>query len=296
MHRNIAYLLNPVSGTNGPQSLQPLIEQQTRARGIAFRFHPTDRYGRYRELEDEIKSGGITDIVVAGGDGTISAVTAALRHTGVRFGIIPRGSGNGLAFAAGIPKDPLKALDIVFTGKARLVDGFMINNRFSCMLSGIGFDASVAHAFAREKKRGLWTYVKVSARNFFRAEPYPFTITTASGTTHTDAYFISLANANQFGNQFTIAPKARLNDGLIDVVVVQKMNKLQLLLAVLHQLRYGDVREDIFRKHGILYFQAEKILIENPSLAPLHIDGDPAETHERFDIQTVREAFLLLQP
>jgi diacylglycerol kinase family enzyme len=164
------------------------------------------------------------------------------------------------------------------------------------MLSGIGFDASVAHAFAREKKRGLWTYMKVSARNFFSAEPYPFTFTIASGTTHTDAYFISLANANQFGNQFTIAPKARLNDGLIDVVVVQKMNKLQLLLAVLHQLRYGDVREDIFRKHSILYFQAEKILIENPSLAPLHIDGDPAETQERFHIQTVREAFLLLQP
>lgn len=172
----------------------------------------------------------------------------------------------------------------------------MVNKRFSCMLSGIGFDAGVAHAFAQEKKRGLMTYVKVSARNFFRAKPYSFTITLPTGSIHTEAYFISLANANQFGNQFTIAPKARLNDGRIDVVVVQRMNKLQLLLAVMHQLRYGDVREDMFREHSILYFQAEKIRIENPGQAPLHVDGDPAETSAGFDVEIVPGAFLLLQP
>lgn len=296
MGRHITYLLNPIAGTHGLRSLQPLIENLTRNRGIHFTIRSTNPEGRYAELEAEIIAGNVTDVVIAGGDGTISAVTSALRHTGVRFGIIPRGSGNGLAYAAGIPRDPVKALDIIFSGKSAAVDGFMINARFSCMLSGIGFDARVAHAFAREKKRGLLTYAKVSARHFFSAEPYPFTITGASGSIHTEAFFISLANANQFGNQFTIAPKARLNDGLIDVVVVQRMNKLQLLIAVLHQLRYGDIREDIFRKKSILYFQAEKLLIENPSKAPLHIDGDPVGTSERFEIQVVREAFRLLQP
>ena len=107
---------------------------------------------------------------------------------------------------------------------------------------------------------------------------------------------MSIANSNQFGNQFTIAPKARLNDGLIDVVIVQKMNKFQLLLAVLHQLRFGDVQEKIFRRRSILYFQAAELTVLNPSLAPLHIDGDPAPTAKRFFIKVVPSAFQLIQP
>jgi diacylglycerol kinase (ATP) len=296
MYRKIAYLLNPLSGAGNGEKLRPLIEQRTTAQGIACTIFPTNPEGHYAYLEEEIRAGRITDIVVAGGDGTISAAAASLRHTGVRFGIIPRGSGNGLAFAAGIPKDPGRALEIIFAGKASAVDGFMINDRFSCMLSGIGFDAQVAHEFAREKTRGLWTYVKVSARNFFRAAPYPFVISGPSGRRETEAYFISIANANQFGNQFTIAPRARLNDGLIDIVVVRRMNKFQLMLSVLHQLRFGDVREGLFGKDSILYFQAGKIQIENPGRAPLHIDGDPVETSTCLDVKIVREAFLLLQP
>jgi diacylglycerol kinase family enzyme len=107
---------------------------------------------------------------------------------------------------------------------------------------------------------------------------------------------VSIANSNQFGNQFTIAPKARLNDGLIDVVVVQKMNKFQLMLSVLHQLRFGDVKEKIFRKHSILYFQAPELTIYNPALAPLHIDGDPSDTAELFTVKVVKSAFRLIQP
>jgi YegS/Rv2252/BmrU family lipid kinase len=296
MYRKIAYLLNPLSGTKNGEKLRPLIEQQTTARGIDYMILPTDPEGHYGFLEEEIRQGRITDIVVAGGDGTISAAAASLRHTGVRFGIIPRGSGNGLAFAAGIPKHPGRALEIIFAGEAAAVDGFMINNRFSCMLSGIGFDAQVAHEFALEKTRGLGTYVKVSARNFFKAAPYRFVISGPSGRREMEAFFISIANANQFGNQFTIAPRARLNDGLIDIVVVRRMNKLQLLIAVMHQLRFGDVREGLFGKENILYFQAGNIRIENPGLAPLHIDGDPAETSASFDVEIVREAFRLLQP
>jgi diacylglycerol kinase family enzyme len=164
------------------------------------------------------------------------------------------------------------------------------------MLSGIGFDAKVAHAFARSSKRGLFTYIKVAARNFFSAKPYPFHITYTGHDVKTEAFFISIANSNQFGNQFTIAPKARLNDGLIDIVIVQEMNKFQLMMAILHQLRFGDVQEKIFRKKSILYFQAPGLNIKNPALAPLHIDGDPAKTADEFSIRIIPSAFRLLQP
>jgi diacylglycerol kinase (ATP) len=87
-----------------------------------------------------------------------------------------------------------------------------------------------------------------------------------------------------------------LNDGLIDIVIVQKMNKFQLMLAIIHQLRFGDVQEKIFRKKSILYFQAANLNIKNPTLAPLHIDGDPAKTADEFSIQIIPSAFRLLQP
>jgi diacylglycerol kinase (ATP) len=296
MQRKIAYLLNPISGAGKRTALAPLISEQTAQRGIPYEIFSTDPSGAYHELRQRLSDDHFTDIVVAGGDGTISAVSSALRDMGLHFGIIPRGSGNGLALAAGIPLDPSRALDVVFNGTAKAADGFRINGRFSCMLSGIGFDAKVAHAFARQKKRGLWTYVKVSVAHFFNAKPYHFVIEANQKIIETEAYFISLANANQFGNQFTIAPKARINDGLIDVVVVQKMSKAQVLLAIAHQLKYGDVKERIFKEHSILYFQATSLRIQNPDAAPLHIDGDPAPTQPSFSVEIIPAAFQLISP
>src|SRR5690606_37837139 len=109
--------------------------------------------------------------------------------TRVPFGIIPAGSGNGLALAAGISRNTEKALQVIFNGEARPVDAFMINGHFSCMLSGIGFDAKVAHDFASQKTRGLSTYVKVSARNFFTAKPWPFILSFDGKEINTEAYF-----------------------------------------------------------------------------------------------------------
>ena len=295
-YRKFAFLINPVSGTGPKAEVLRMIESMAQSKKIAFETLHTNPEGQYPELKKKIQDKIITDIIVLGGDGSISQVTGALRDTGVNFGIIPLGSGNGLALAAGIPKDPKKAMEIIFSGYSSPVDAFYINDYFSCMLSGIGFDAKVAHEFASSSKRGLISYIKVAARNFFTAKPYPFHLTCPGHDIETDAFFISIANSNQFGNQFTIAPKAILNDGMIDVVIVQKMNKFQLMLAILHQLRFGDVQEKIFRKNSILYFQVASLNIKNPSLAPLHIDGDPAKTADQFSVQIIPSAFRLLQP
>ena len=94
----------------------------------------------------------------------------------VNIGIIPMGSGNGLARTAGISKTPKKAIENIFTGKASFINGFYINDHFSCMLCGIGFDAQVAHEFAEQPKRGLKTYIRVTAKNYFSASPKTFRI------------------------------------------------------------------------------------------------------------------------
>jgi diacylglycerol kinase family enzyme len=222
-------------------------------------------------------------------------VVQALADTGVQFGIIPMGSGNGLALAAGIPKASDKALEILFGDKSKLIDGFMVNNHFACMLCGLGFDAQVAHQFADHPKRGLSTYAKLTTRHFFTAKPYPFVINANKLEFSTEAFFISIANSNQFGNNFTIAPQAVLSDGLLDVVVVKKIAKPLLLLTVMRQVLAGKIRRiENSLNSPVIYFQTRELTIRNPSEAPIHIDGEPWESHRELNIKVLPRFFRLI--
>ena len=297
--RRILFLMNPISGTREKSAIKKTISDRTRERKIWFEFVATNPSGDYSFISDRIQKEGITDVVVCGGDGTISSVAGSLLNQPVNFGIVPLGSGNGLALTAKIPRSVSKALDVVFDGKASRVDGFYVNNMFSCMLCGIGFDAQVAHDFAKSKTRGLQSYIKISAINFFKARAMPFVIESDNSIIETDAFFISIANSNQFGNNFTIAPQASLIDGLLDIVIVRKMNKLMLPFSIVGQITGINALqklEDFIQRKNIMYFQTKSLLIRNPELAPLHIDGDPKASSEQFSITVKPKAFPLLQP
>lgn len=297
--RKIIYLINPISGTRRKSSLKELLANETIKKKIHFEILNTREDGDYQFLIQKIRKDKITDIVICGGDGSINAVASKLIGITVNIGIIPMGSGNGLALTAGIPKNILRALKIIFVGTASYIDGFYINDQFSCMLCGIGFDAKVAHDFSKEKRRGLQTYIKVTAINFFSAKPYSFGIQSQEKSFTTEAFFISIANSNQFGNNFTIAPKARLNDGLLDIVIVKKMNKLVLPFSLISQVTGINAKQDIMnvsRDKNIIYFQTPSLTIINSDDSPLHIDGDPKETSSKFEINVVRNAMKLIQP
>ncbi|MBN8673112.1 MAG: YegS/Rv2252/BmrU family lipid kinase [Chitinophagales bacterium] len=295
--RKIIYIINPISGTRTKKDLQAFVEQQTKAKGIPFQIFPSVASGDYSFLLPIIEEEQITDVVIAGGDGTVSQVVNSLMKTNINFGIIPCGSGNGLAFAAKIPKQPEKALGVIFNGTASAIDGFMINDQFACMLSGIGFDAKVAHEFAEQPKRGLKTYASLVSKNFFSAAPYHFTIDSNGMQFSSEAYFISIANSNQFGNNFTIAPKALLADGLLDIVIAKKTAKPLLLFNLLRQILAGKLNPvENSLNQPVIYFQTEKIVIENTNEAPLHIDGDPAETPLTITATILKKCFRLIQP
>ena len=299
MSRKIIYFINPISGTKGKTALIKKINEKTALQGIPFEILSTNPEGNYFYLKEKISSEGVTDIVICGGDGTINQVAGTLVGEDIRIGIIPMGSGNGLALAAGIPKKIDKALDIVFTGKAAYIDSFFINDTFSCMLCGLGFDAQVAHDFAQQPKRGLATYIRQTIINFIKIRPWQFEIINQGQSFTVSAYFISIANSNQFGNQFTIAPMARLNDGLLDIIVVKKMSTPVFLWSVFQQVRKGKIKEyneKTFHKTGVVYFQTANLVIHNPQSAPLHIDGDPSHTSKKFVIRVIPNAFKLIQP
>ena len=299
MIRKFLYFINPISGTRNKTLVLDIIKKITTEQQIPFEVLHTNAEANYAYLREKINSEKITDIIVCGGDGTVNQLANALQNVAVNIGIIPMGSGNGLAFAAGIPRRADKALQVILKGNAEYIDSFYINGKFSCMLCGLGFDAQVAHDFARQKKRGLWTYIKQSLKNFFIGKTYPFQLLVNETIITTEAFFISIANSNQFGNNFTIAPQASLKDGLLDIVVVNKMSKLRVVWAILKQIRNGQLRlyeDKKYHKTDIHYFQTPTLIIQNPLLAPLHIDGDPAETAASFEIEIIKKAFRLLMP
>jgi len=299
MNRKIIYIINPVSGTKSKSDLQKFVEAETKQKGISFFVFPSVADGNYSFLHSIIKEEKITDVVIAGGDGTISSVVGSLLKEEVDFGIIPCGSGNGLAHTAKISKQPAKALDIIFNGTASAIDGFFVNDRFACMLAGLGFDAKVAHQFADHPKRGLITYAQLTLKNFFSITPFRFELKFENRTLDIDAFFMSIANSNQFGNNFTIAPKASLSDGLLDIVIVTSQNKVSFVLQTLKQMAGWNVLETssvVTKKNGVIYFQTDNLDIINHSQAPLHIDGDPAETPDKLKVEIKKRCFRLIQP
>ena len=299
MKRKLLYLINPISGTKRKPLLKKTIEKRTARQKLSFEIGETRSDGDYESLRERVINEKFTDVIICGGDGSVSTIASFLLGTDVSIGIVPTGSGNGLALAAGIPYSTEKALEIIFKGQSSPIDGFRINDKFSCMMCGIGCDAQIAHDFANRKVRGLKTYLQLSALQYFKAQSFNFTIKTKDLSTDIDAFFITISNSNQFGNNITIAPKASLNDGLFDIVIVKKMNKLMLPFALLHQISGINALEELknYRNNkNIIYFQAREATIINNGNAPLHIDGEPEPLTGKIKFKILPNAFRLLQP
>ncbi|MBS1731376.1 MAG: YegS/Rv2252/BmrU family lipid kinase [Bacteroidetes bacterium] len=301
MKRKFIFLINPISGNGKKDFITQEIKDFCASEKLSYEILPTNASGNYDFLIEKIRSERISDIVLAGGDGTVNQVVGSIVKADliVNVGIIPCGSGNGLAFTAGIPKKTKKALELILHGEAKYIDAFELNGRFSCMLSGLGFDAKVAHVFARKAYRGLLSYTQQSLLHFFKAQPYQFEVKLGDHSFFTEAFFISIANSNQFGNHIKIAPHASLSDGLLDIVIVQKMNKAKLPFAILKQIRGNNRLQNLVdevSKNNILYFQSPTITIHNLKFAPLHIDGEPVESEDVIQVNILKRSFRLFIP
>lgn len=299
MKRHFLIFVNPISGTKNKANILQLIQIYCQTHHIQLTVEHTRADGNYVHMDDDIKKGLYTDIIIVGGDGTVNQITQYFKQAHLPFGIIPVGSGNGLANSAKIPANVTEGLDVIHNGTAKLIDCFWVNNTYSCMLSGLGLDADVAHRFASKAARGLITYTQQSIISYFKAQPYTFKVTVDEFSFFTDAFFISVANSNQFGNNFKIAPYASLSDGLLDVVIVQRMPKAKLPFAILKQIK-GNNKLQAFVEESyqkpVMYFQTPELTIENLKLAPLHIDGEKATTEHNFHIKLQPKAFKLFMP
>ena len=268
--KHLVVIVNPISGRTSKHKVVSTISSciDTGKYDVTIRF--TSYAGHATKIAEEAVRDGVDAVVAVGGDGTVNEVARALVSTNTALGIIPCGSGNGLARHLHIPTNIRKAVDILNRGLVDTIDTMTVNGRPCFCTAGVGYDAQVCAEYAKEKRRGLITYVKKAISGWFRYEPQEYIIETDNQVLIRKAVAITCANANQWGNEFHVAPKASLKDGLIDVTIIHPMKFINALAMPRQILRYS------FDKNpNVETLQTSQLLIRRNKANIVHLDGEP---------------------
>lgn len=262
------YILNPISG--GPKSvvLHHVVEAAV-ARIPGAELVHTQYAGHARELALNAVGNGYDSVVAVGGDGTVNEVASALIGTETTLGIVPIGSGNGLARHLRIPLFPLMAIDIINKNNPLAIDYATINGAPFFCTAGVGFDAQVAADYSKAGTRGLITYTKEAIHDWNTYKPQDYVIETCDGTFHTQALLITCGNANQWGNGFFITPQASVRDGMLDIAVVVPAKFASNLRMVL-QLRTKTLNDN----PDVIFLKSPFVRIERQNEGAIHFDGE----------------------
>ena len=223
----ILFIVNPISGTSDKRHIIDLIPKYLDNSRFQWTIRYTEHKGHAAQFVAEAIEAG-TDVVVAvGGDGTVNEVARSLVHTNTALGIIPCGSGNGLARHLYIPMNPDGALEVLSDCHIESLDYGMIDEVPFFCTCGVGFDAFISDRFAKSNRRGLLTYIENTLKEGLKYKPDTYEITIDGERQTYKAFLIACANASQYGNNVYIAPHASMSDGLMDVTLMEPFTVLE---------------------------------------------------------------------
>ncbi|MFO7977854.1 MAG: diacylglycerol kinase family lipid kinase [Bacteroidales bacterium] len=275
-----AFIINPVSGLSHKDHLRDQIVQGMRkhqaGHEILFTQYPLHAYHLAREYVGK----GFDIIVAVGGDGTVNEIAHALVHTSVKMGIIPTGSGNGLAHFLGLPFNIEKAIDNICQANTKAIDTMLVNQKRFVNVAGVGFDAMISRKFAAMDRRGFWSYFKLVLQEYSGYVPRKYLIEYQGKQIQRTPLLIAFANSNQFGNNAIIAPQARIDDGLIDVCILTKVSLLQAPMLG-RMLMFNPSKQNPF----VEYLRVPELMVTQQNDGNCHIDGEPFECGKKLNIQ-----------
>jgi YegS/Rv2252/BmrU family lipid kinase len=272
---SIAIIINPISGGATPDEARARAELASAVvdtHGDPAEVFLTERRGHARDLARAAVQRGVRLVMAWGGDGTMNEIACALAFQEVPLGLVPAGSGNGLARELGVSRRAERAIAEALAAEPRALDLGEIDDHLFVNLAGIGFDAYVAAEFdaPTNRRRGFDTYVRIGARALIGYVPERYEITTGDGRTESRAILVTLANSAQFGNGARIAPGARVDDGLLDLVVVEERTRWRTLWNV-PRLFTGTID----RMPGCTIRRIDRATIESDRPMVYHVDGEP---------------------
>ena len=276
------FIVNPISGNGRKDSIIAYLEKD--GYKVLCTEYPGHGEILAREADDEV-------VVAVGGDGTINEVARGIIGTSKTLGIIPCGSGDGLALHLGISRNYRRALQNILNGKTIMIDAATINGRPFFSVCGIGFDAVVSERFAKSGKRGIINYIEQGILTWKEYNPDKYTIRIDGNEWTNNAALITIGNSNQWGNGAKITPHADISDGLLDITVVDMFNTLEMA-ELAHLLLTGHI--DTNKK--VHCYKGKEISIKRSTTGPAHADGDWFTTGKSIDIHIIPHALKVIVP
>ena len=280
--KKITFILNPISGTVSKAGIPDLIKERLDKDRFDYCIAETSYAGHATELAKEAAKDGVNIVVAVGGDGTVNEVGRALTQTDTAMGILPCGSGNGLARHLNLPMNLKKCIDILNYCDIKKLDYGIINEHPFFCTCGMGFDAFISMKFAETGKRGPITYMQKVLEEGLRYEPETYVIEDEDGTHSYKAFLVSVANASQYGNNAYIAPQASMSDGLLDVIIMEPFDLIDA-----PQVAIELFNKTLDKNLKIKTFRSKHIHIHRKSEGIIHYDGDPITSSADVDISIV---------
>lgn len=287
--KRILFIINPISGTGRKKIIEKLAP---RVLGDSFSIDFVYTNAPKHAIELSRKNASSYDVIVAvGGDGTINEVATGLINSDCAMGIIPRGSGNGLARFLKIPLTIRGSLKVLKSGIFDSIDTASINDKYFVNIAGFGFDAKVGHKFAEVKRRGALPYIRIILKEFIKFKGHHFEISLDGVHIKQNAFLVSVANSDQWGLNAKIAPHAKINDGILNISVVKKFPvgvslplAMRLFNGSIHKSRYIDT------------YAAKEIILINKEGFYAHIDGEPIHFDTDVTIKILPKSLKIIFP
>ena len=288
--KEITFIINPISGHGQKKIVEKSIEQY-----LSSKFKLNIQYTKAPKHAIELSrtASKSSDIIVAvGGDGSIHEVAQPLVDSRTILGIIPMGSGNGLARHLEIPLNIKKAIELINQQYYQEIDLLDFGDVYGLNVSGIGFDAHIAHQFSKSKKRGFFSYVKISFKEFIKYKAQEYTIKIDHNDSFkTNAFLISLANSSQFGNNAYIAPEAKINDGIFELIILSELKKI---IAPSIGLKLFTKKIDSSKYVNII--KSKNISIKSTSDFAFHIDGENMGLRKEINVKIKPSSLKVIVP
>lgn len=278
--RKLQLIINPISGLGTKEGIEALAKSRLEAKGFEVNSAYTCGRGDATRLAKKAVKEGYYGVIAVGGDGTVNDTARALCDTDTALGIIPCGSGNGLARHLGIPVSASAAIKIIENDHIIQSDyGSVNDNPFFCTF-GVGFDAAVSSNFARQHRRGKLTYIRSAIEEYIKFHPQVYAVSANGHVLTEKAFLIAVCNASQYGNNAYIAPTASITDGLLDITIIHSGNPInEAFLGV--GLFTGYINSNTL----IHTFRAPAAIIYRQDKGPAHLDGEPITIDDTMDIK-----------
>lgn len=289
MKKNIVFIMNPISGTTKKAGIPKMIEECLDKEKFDYSVINTMYAGHATEIARNAKDNGADVVVAIGGDGTVNEVARGIVQSETALGIIPCGSGNGLARHLMLPMDLKKAIDLINKCETHRLDYGIINGKPFFCTCGMGFDAFISMKFSEAGKRGPVTYIENVLREGLTYQPETYEVSSENGTYTYKAFLISCANASQYGNNAYIAPQASMSDGLLDVTVIEPFDVLDA-----PQISIDIFNKTIDKNSKIKTFRTKRLHIHRIKPGLIHYDGDPIMTDADVDVSLVSKGIKVI--